>query len=103
MGGHPASGDGTRPTDLSDLQDSGNPGDLRGRSHPPVQLLQAARGCQHAGQRMDVVHPLSQGEDGGGSTEGKPGAVKMARRVWRGESGDLPRGKAPGSYPTLSE
>ena len=31
---------------------------------------------------------------------GEPGAVKVARRVRWGESGNLPRGKAPGSYPT---
>src|SRR5262249_37800998 len=33
-------------------------------------------------------------------TGGKPVAVKAARRVWRGESGDGSSDTAPGSYPT---
>src|SRR5579871_3509896 len=34
------------------------------------------------------------------SSLGKPDAVKAARPVWRGESGNGPQGTAPGSYPT---
>jgi hypothetical protein len=31
---------------------------------------------------------------------GKPDAVKVACPVWRGVLGDVPKGNAPGTYPT---
>ncbi len=34
-------------------------------------------------------------------TSGEPVAVKVARRVRRGVSGDVPSGNAPGTYPTI--
>src|SRR5262245_33526670 len=57
--------------------------------------------------RGDLVRPRGVGQpmsivtrDRVRPTGGKPVAVKAARRVWRGESGDGSSDTAPGSYPT---
>ncbi len=39
---------------------------------------------------------------GGKLASGEPVAVKVARRVRRGVSGDVPSGNAPGTYPTIN-
>ena len=51
---------------------------------------------------MNAVHPVSPGEDGVGSVDGKPGAAKVACPVWRGESRNLHQlmGGIVGRHPT---
>ena len=82
---------------------TGDGGHLRGRSPTPGQGLQTAGRCERRGEPVDAVHPLSPGEDRDGPTEGKPDAVKVARPVWRGGSGDVPMRAAHAVKRTLPE
>src|SRR4051794_9985394 len=85
------------------VRDSGDAGDLRSRSSMPGQGLQTAGRCERRGESVDALPALSPGEDRDGPTEGKPDAVKVARPVWRGGSGDVPMRAAHAVKRTLPE